>query len=76
MVHYTHLAKIKAHYTHPQAYMQNLNIKKMMNTRKVSYENTNIKLYKSKEGKTFCLKLSGERQKKRREKKEKKKKEV
>ena len=47
----------------------------MMNTRKVFYENTNIKLYKSKEGKTFCLKLSGERQKKR-EKKKKKKKEV
>ena len=70
MVHYTHLAKIKAHYTHPQAYMQNLNLKKMMNTRKVFYENTNIKLYKSKERKTikfctFCVKLSGEREKKK-----------
>ena len=42
------------------------------------YENTNRKLYKSKEGKTiakfytFCVKLSGEREKKRKEKKKRK----
>ena len=47
------------------------------------YENTNRKLYKSKEGKTiakfytFCVKLSGERKKKKREKrKEEKEQEV
>ena len=94
MEHYTHLTKIKAHHTHPQVYVhakkkffnddheerekvhENANIKK----KNPFYENTNRKLYKSKEGKTiakfytFCVKLSGEREKKREKKKRKNKK--
>ena len=27
MMHYTHLTKIKAHHTHPQSYMQTLNLR-------------------------------------------------
>ena len=53
---------------------ENTNIEKI-----IFYENTNRKLYKSKEGKaiakfyTFCVKLSGEREKRKKEKKKKKK---
>ncbi len=93
MMHYTHLTKIKAHHIHPQSYMQTLNLRGKKNDQeenkgkyfmKIPHTHTNthtnLKLYKSKEGKTittfytFRVKLSDAREEKKKKKKKKERK--